>query len=74
MYIYTAKSIETGEVLKKEFTNDDEARDFADFNLREYPDYEVYDDEEDEIIYSTALDEDIEATARENMYPEGEDD
>lgn len=73
MYIYTAKSEETGEELKKEFEEHGDARDFADLNLREYPEYEVYDEEQDEIIYSNELDEDNEATARENMYPDGDE-
>ena len=74
MYTYTATSTDTGEELKQKFEDHGDARDFADDNVREFPDYEVYDEEQDMIIYSTSLDKEIEADSRDDMYPEGEDD
>jgi hypothetical protein len=70
MFKYKGKDPETGGILSKEFQNENEARDFADENDREYPNFEIYDEEEDEIVHSTEIEEDIKAVAMENMFPD----
>ncbi len=73
MYYYTGKDLETGEKIEREFEDHDEARNFADEYSREYPVYKIYDDEMEGVIYSNEIDDDANAVARENMFPEGED-
>jgi hypothetical protein len=73
MFIYTGKNTDTGEQLICEFDTDHEARNFIDDNLSQYPEYKVYEDEEEYVVYSNQIDDDAQASARENMYPVGDD-
>lgn len=73
MFIYQGHDRESGEKFRKEFEEENDAKEFARENCSSYPKWTVTDSEDDSIVDSDKIAEDEEDGIMDDMFPEGMD-